>query len=379
MPLSKISMYAILLFLYLAISAQSSAEVLDPELAVMDTSGTILWYDIDHLGIEGRGWSETATIFDRLPSKAEGVVREPVWNLSKRSAGMCVRFVTDATIIQARWNLRFESLALPHMPATGVSGLDLYVRTDDGQWRWYANGRPHEFPANTAQLVSGIPEGRREYILYLPLYNGVTSVEVGVPNESRLETAGPWGSGARKPIVFYGTSITQGACASRPGMAYSAILGRWLNRPVINLGFSGNGRLEPELAELMAELDPSVFFIDCLPNLVPEQVAERTEPFVTLLRKTHPTTPIVLVEDRSYPNSFLAASSRERNVEGRKALKKAYERLKEGGDKNLYYIDGEIQLGDDGEATVDNSHPNDLGFMRQSKVFMRALEPILGH
>ncbi|MFC1509981.1 SGNH/GDSL hydrolase family protein, partial [Candidatus Omnitrophota bacterium] len=350
MHLSKIS-YTLLMFMHIAISAQSQAEVLDPNRAVKDTSGTILWYDIDRLGIEGRGWSETATLYDRLPSKAEGVVREPVWNLSKHSAGMCVRFVTDATTIHARWNLRFENLDMPHMPATGVSGLDLYVRTEKGQWRWLANGRPKEFPENTAQLVKGIPEGRREYILYLPLYNGVTSVEVGIPVENKLETAGPWGSGDRKPIVFYGTSITHGACASRPGMAYTAILGRWFNRPVINLGFSGNGRLELELAELMAELDPSVFFIDCLPNLNPEQVAERAEPFVTSLRKTHPTTPIVLVEDRSYPNSFLVSSTNARNTGNRKALREAYLNLKDSDDNNLYYIYGDIQLGDDGEAT----------------------------
>ena len=354
-----------------------AVETLDPSLAVRDTSGTILWYDIRLLDVEGRGWNETAEFYDRLPSKAENTVRQPVWNLRRDSAGMCVRFVTDATVISARWRLRSESLALPHMPATGVSGLDLYVKTEAGKWRWLANGRPTVYPENTVSLVKDIPEGRREYILYLPLYNGVTSVEIGIPDSASLSKAGHWGPGERKPVVFYGTSITQGGCASRPGMVYTAILGRWLNYPVINLGFSGNGRMEPEMADLHAELDPSVYVLDCLPNMTPEETAVRIEPFVRVLRGKHPATPIVLAEDRSYTNSFLVTANRIRNKEGRKALRQIYSRLKAAGDENLYYIDGEMQLGDDNEGSVDGSHPTDLGFMRQAEVFYRVLAPIL--
>jgi len=354
-----------------------AAETLDPSLAVRDTSGAILWYDIRLLDVEGRGWSETAEFYDRLPSKAENTVRQPVWDLSRDSAGMCVRFMTDATEISARWRLRSESLAMPHMPATGVSGLDLYVKTGAGKWGWLANGRPTVYPENTVSLVKDIPDGRREYILYLPLYNGVTSVEIGIPASALLSKAGPWGPGERKPVVFYGTSITQGGCASRPGMVYTAILGRWLDYPVINLGFSGNGRMEPEMADLLAELDPSVYVLDCLPNMTSEETAVRIEPFVKVLREKHPATPIVLTEDRSYTNSFLVTANRIRNEEGRKALRQIYNRLKAAGDKNLYSIDGKMQLGDDSEGAVDGSHPTDLGFMRQAEVFYRVLAPIL--
>lgn len=334
------------------------------------------WTDIRELGVEGQGWSETKAPFDRFPARAEGLVREPVWNLSRNSAGLLVRFVTDATELRARWTLTSASLAMPHMPATGVSGLDLYVKTGRGDWRWLANGRPAQ-QTNEAALFAGLPAGRREYLLYLPLYNGVRSVEFGVSEGTSIQRAGPWGPGVRKPIVFYGTSIQQGGCASRPGMVHSAILGRRFQFPHINLGFSGNGRMEPEMAELLAELDPSVYVLDCLPNLNAAEVTERVEPFVRRLRAAHPTTPIVLVEDRIYTDAFLVPDRHQRNESNHVALRAAYDRLRRSGVKNLHYLRGDDLLGADGEGTVDGSHPTDLGFMRQAEAEAKILGPLL--
>lgn len=349
-----------------------SGEALSIEQAKVEND--IAWYDIRLLGVEGQGFTDTAAPFDRLPARAEKIVRPPVWSLSRDSAGMAVRFVTEATELSARWKLTKANLAMPHMPATGVSGLDLYVKGDDGKWRWVVNGRPTA-QENTAKLFGGIEPGRREFLLYLPLYNGVTSVEVGVPKAVSLAKADPRAS-QLKPIVFWGTSITHGACASRPGMVHTAILGRWLDAPVINLGFSGNGQMEAEVAQLIAEIDASCYVIDCLPNLEAGAVAQRTEPLVAILRKAHPTTPIVLVEDRSYADSHLILTKRTRNLKSREALKTAFDRLK-AGDANLHYIPGEDLLGDDWEGTVDSSHPTDLGFMRQAEAFQKVLEPVL--
>src|SRR5262249_29415705 len=159
----------------------------------------------------------------------------------------------------------------------------------------------------------------REYLLYLPLYNGVKSVEVGVPKGAALTKASPRPADHAKPLVFYGTSITQGGCASRPGMVHTAILGRRLERPVINLGFSGNGRMEREMAELLAELAPAVYVLDCLPNMDAALVAQRVEPFVRTLRKARPDTPILLVEDRSYTTAFLLDGPKQRNATSRAA------------------------------------------------------------
>ncbi len=253
--------------------------------------GECIWTDILDLGIEGKGWKDDPLLYNRLPAKAETMVRDAVWGLSHHTAGFYVRFKSNATSIKANWKLTGDRLAMPHMAATGVSGLDLYVKRDNGSWHWLGIGKPDSIE-NTVTLVEGLSESPREYLLYLPLYNGIEFVNIGVPAAFKIEPVPPE---TGKPIVFYGTSITQGGCASRPGMCTTAILGRRLNREFINLGFSGNGRMEPEVAELLAELDPLVYFIDCLPNMAADKVAARVEPFVNILRKAHPDTPLLLL------------------------------------------------------------------------------------
>ena len=336
----------------------------------------ILWSDIRQFGVEGRGWSDTKEFYDRLPAKAEALVRKPVWDLSRDSAGMCVRFVTDATTIHARWAVTDPWLYLPNLTAIGKSGLDLYVKTN-GHWRWLTVGVP-DAQTNDVLLVKDLIPGKREYLLYLPLYNGVKFCELGVPANCVLEKAPAWGPGERKPIVFYGTSITQGASASRPGMVHTAMLQRQFNWPVINLGFSGNGKMEPEMGDLIAELDPAVYVIDCLPNMVADEIKERVEPFVKRLRAAHPLTPIVLVEDRTLQGAFLTQGQMEwYHLKDRAELKAAFQRLQQSGVKDLYYIPGADLLGDDGEGTTDGSHPNDLGFTRQAEIFAKVLKPLL--
>lgn len=348
-------------------------EKIDARKARVEKNSAI--YDVRLLGVEGQGWTDTKAPYDRFPAKAEKTVRPEVWNLSRHSAGLCVRFVTDSPRIGVRWELTSASLAMPHMPATGVSGVDLYVRDEKSRhWQWVGNGRPAQ-KANIALLASGLPEGKRECLLYFPLYNGVTSVEIEIDDKSSLLKAPPWP--IEKPVVFYGTSITQGGCASRPGMVHTAILGRKLDCPIINLGFSGNGRMEPAVTELLAEIDASVYVIDCLPNLSAKEVAERTEPLVQTLRKARPNTPIVLVEDRTYTNGAVLPALRKRNDESRAALKAAYESLRRARITGLHYLPGENLLGDDGEGAVDGSHPTDLGFLRQAEEFHKVLAPIL--
>lgn len=362
--------------LLLAIGSGSAAESISPEKARKSDKDATLWYDVRLLGLEGQAWSDVAAPFDRLPASAESKVRGAVWSLSRNSAGLCVRFTTDAPQIQAQWTLTSANLAMPHMPATGVSGLDLYVKDDHGHWRWLANGRPAA-QTNTQSLVAELDKQPRDYLLYLPLYNGVSSVEIGLPPDAKLSPAEPYPSGHTKPIVFYGTSITQGGCASRPGMVHTAIIGRKLNFPVVNLGFSGNGQMEKALGELLAEIDAAVYVLDCLPNLNAEQVRERTEPLVKQLREKHADTPILLVEDRTYSDAFLNKGKRDHNNSSRRELRAAYERLQKAGVKGLYYLEGEKLLGDDNEGTVDSSHPTDLGFLRQAEAFIEALKPVL--
>jgi hypothetical protein len=336
------------------------------------------WIKARELQVEGRGWNDTKDFFDRLPAQAEGRVPKVVWNLSYDTAGMLVRFATDATTLQARWVLIRSNLTMPIMAATGASGLDLYTKLPSGQWHWLAIGQPTA-QSNQVVLIKDLPRAERDYLLYLPLYNGLRSLEIGIPDDATLAKPSAWGSrpGVRRPILFYGTSILQGASASRPGMVHSAILGRRFGFPTINLGFSGAGKMEPVMADLLAELDPSVYVLDCLPNLHAPEVTERVTPFVNRLRQAHPKTPIVLVEDRPYSDGFLVSNKKQANDENHAALRSSFAALKNARVRNLHYVPGDELLGSDGEGTVDSSHPNDLGFMRQADVLAKVLAPLL--
>ena len=335
---------------------------------------TLRWQDVRNLRLEGQGWTDTKQPFDRFPARAEAIVRKPVWDLSRHTAGLAARFVTDAATIRARWTVRSERLAMPHMPATGVSGIDLYVKLPGG-WHWVANGRP-EKKTNEQTLVGNWPGGRREYMLYFPLYNGTESIEIGVPQSAALEAA-PARPDSVRPVVFYGSSILQGGCAARPGMAYPAIVGRMLDWPTINLGFSGNAKSEPEIATLFAELDPAVYVYDSLPNLEAREAEERIEPFLRTLRKAHPKTPIVLVENVIYTNIQFSEQRGKLVTEKNATLKEVYEKMRKEGDRNLRYVRADKLYGTDGEATVDGTHATDLGFLRMAETIAPVLKPLL--
>ena len=331
------------------------------------------WYDVKEFGVEGKGWSETKKYFDRLPAKAEGFVRDQVWNLSRDSAGMCFRFVSDSPNIYVRYELSRESLSMTHMAATGHSGVDLYAQDGMGIDRWVAVVRPGKQKMDTT-LAKDLAPGSRRYTLYLPLRNGVESLEIGVVRGQSFTALSPRNE---KPIVFYGTSIMHGACASRPGMAFPSILGRRLRRPIINLGFAGNGRMEIEVGSLLVELNPCVFVIDCLPNMNESTVSERAIPLVKKIRETHEKTPILLVEDRSFTSTRFFPARKQRHQKNRIALKNAFKELQNLGIKNIFYLDGDNLLGQDGEAATDGSHPSDLGMVRYADAYEPALRAIL--
>jgi len=332
----------------------------------------LTWTDAASLTIHGRGWDDVASPFHRLPARAEGIVRPEVWALSKDAAGLYVEFAAETTEIAVRWDLMRERLFMHHMPSSGVSGLDLYVWDDrESRWRWLANGRPGKQAGNEQVLVREIPLAERRYRLYLPLYNGVDSLRIGARGELRDSARDE-----RNAVLIYGTSIVQGASASRPGMAYPALLGRHLDRTVINLGFSGNGRAEPEVAELLTELDPALFVLDPLPNLSGPTVTPLVEKFIGILRSSHPTTPIVLVESIVYTNAHLVPSREERHSDSSRQMRDLWERLSLE-DPNLHLLPAERLFGGDEEDTVDGTHPNDLGFFRMAEGMLPFIAQLL--
>lgn len=261
-----------------------------------------------------------------------------------------------------------HNLALPHMPATGVSGVDVYQRTPQG-WRFVRNGRPSGI---TNEVQVSLQPGS-ESLIYLPLYNGTAMIEIGVPKGETLSTAPARPSGQIKPIVFYGGSSLQGACASRPGMAFTAIAGRLVDAPIINLGFSGSGKMELALCDLVAEIEASVYVVDSLGNMGEDLIRERVEPFLRALRQRRSQTPILLAE-------FWTAAAMEAPDAKSRLLRGIYDKLKAedpGLWANLHYLSAQEMLGQDNEGTVDGTHPNDLGMMRKGQFLSAVLQRLL--
>lgn len=353
--------------------ASTDVTKLDPALAAQKaTVKNLVWHNAEDFGLEGREWIDLPRLryYDRFPSEAEGKVPPNVWSLSRDSTGMVGRFKSNASAVHVRYTLVRSNTGMPHMPATGVSGVDLYARDEQGKWRWVNVVKPVDKQADqTGALSEGMTAVPREYAFYLPLYNGVEKLEIGVNEGATFEGLAP----RKKPIVFYGTSITHGACASRPGMCHPAILGRRFDLPAVNLGFSGNGKMDASVGELLCKIDAAVFVIDCLPNMDAKLVAERCIPLVKQLRAAHAETPIVLVEDRRNTNSWIHAERAKHHTANHAVLKEAFTQLKADGFKKLHYIDGDHLLGDDGDGSTDGSHPNDLGFARQADL----MEPVL--
>lgn len=354
----------------------SSIEKLDPNFAAPTLDNDTAWYDLRALAIEGRAWADEPRDheYHRFPARAKGNVPEVVYNLAACSAGVYVRFTSDATNIAVRWTLLNANAYMAHMPPTGYNGFDLYVESN-GTWRYAGVARPEKDQVDQQAVVAdALSEGKRHYMLYLPLYNGVTQAHLGLPKDAVLEPAPAWPRADAKPILFYGTSIVHGGCASRPGMCYSSILSRKLNHPAINMGFSGNGKCQPGVDSLLAELDPSIYVLDPLPNLDAPGVNENCESFIRTLRAARPDTPIVMVDMIRYQDAHVKPARANRIRTTSEAWRTLHDALLASGMTHLHWIPSDNLLGDDDEATVDGTHFTDLGYLR----FAEALEPTLG-
>ncbi|MBZ4677031.1 MAG: GDSL-like Lipase/Acylhydrolase family [Anaerophaga sp.] len=321
-----------------------------------------LYYDADQFPLMGKTSDETETRYERLPAYLKEVCRPPVWNLGKNTSGLAVRFRTNSTAISAKWEVLGDN-RMNHMTETGIKGVDLYA-WEKGHWQPVKAGLPSG-KVNERTIISDMTLQEREYLMFLPLYDGVISLSIGIDSTAYIKNPALPYPDTTNPIIVYGTSITQGGCASRPGMSYTNILTRLLNKEVINLGFSGNGQLDYEIAELMAtRRDASMFILDFIPNVNATQLTEKTKPFFDILRKANPNTPILFVETVIFPHSFYDKSIYATITKKNRLLREEYEKIKREGDKNVYYLANDDLIGSDGEATVDGIHFTDLGFSR---------------
>ena len=359
-------------FLLIVISSFSILSFSQPSETIK-TDSTITYHGRQHFLIEGTAISDSLkeSPYDRLPISYKEKVREPIWDLSKASAGITVRFHSNSTSINLKWTV-LNDLDMSHMAATGIKGIDLYTKYNN-KWRYvttagalvglktYQNKSIPADSINEYELIKNMTPEFREYKLFLPLYDGVTKLEVGIDSAASIEKATP---SSEKPIVFYGTSITQGGCASRPGMAHTNIISRKLDVDCINYGFSGNGRMETPIVELISEIDARFYVIECLQNMDSEQVKERVKPLVDIIRTNHPYTPIVLVENMMYTMAFLNQTLETRLIEENTSLKNEYDKIIKNGTPNIFYIKDNKEFLVDNEGTVDGVHLTDLGFKR---------------
>lgn len=323
------------------------------------------WYDAANLPLYGKARQDTKELYERLPAEFEGRSRDAVWYLGRNSAGLYVRFSSNASAIWLRWSAKFGN-HMNHQTLTGTRGLDLYVLTDKGEWRFMASGRPTLDSKDCEQKVIGAMEPKwREYMLYLPLYDGLTKLEIGVDREAVVEAPKVDLPRCDKPIVMYGTSILQGGCANRPGMAHTSILSRRFNREVINLGFSGNALLDLEIAELMASVeDPAIFVFDYVPNAYDYLIREKGEQFFRIVRDAHPDVPILFLEDPYFGHYEYDAGIKAEVDKKNAAQWELFCKLKKQGEKNIWYLKSDDMVGHDNEAFVDGIHFTDLGMMR---------------
>lgn len=323
--------------------------------------------------VQGQAWpKEVSQFYDRLPERARNQVNPSVWKQSQDAAGLTIRFYSNASTIRVRYTVSRE-LSMLHIPATGKSGLDLYAMDKNGKWEW-SSGSYHwkdtiEYRSNSLE-----DDHIKEYCLYLPYYNQVTWLEIGVPETAKIE---PMPQSTDQPIVVYGTSIAQGTAAPRPGLTWTSILSRKLHTPLINLGFAGCGRLEEPVINLMTELDAKMYILACLPNLVgrTQIIKTRLIAAVKLLQHKKPHVPILIVDHANANIKSLNISQYERFEKTNESSREAFEQLKAEGVKNIYYLTADsIGLSYDDLGT-DGVHPNARG----EEAYAAAYEKVIRH
>lgn len=330
---------------------------------------------------------ETERTYARLPRYVKDSIPEgrELWDRQQCSSGIGVRFATNSTRIGCKYTLYWDTHMI-HMADTGLKGTDLYILEGDSVWRHINTNRPYvkkDENGNKTKLVestyvSNLDGKMHEYVIYFPLYDGIEDFSVKVDSGAVITKGSPEVINANRRIVAYGTSILQGGCASRTGMAATNIIGRELNCEVVNLGFSGEGKQDTYVARAMATIpDVDVFLLDPVPNCTEMMCDTLTYNFVKTLRALRPDVPIVMLEGPIYPyaryDSFFGKYLPKKN----NAFRRNYERLKAENPNNLYYVTSEGLDGPEDDGTVDGIHLTDLGFLHYANKMIPILRPLL--
>ncbi len=324
--------------------------------------------DATEFQIINKGWDNTTEPYTRLPQQYMDSCRDDQKWLYNHSSGIAVRFATNSKRIAAHYNLK-NNFHMQHMAMTGIKGTDLYFLNEErGVWEYVNTARPQEknFKADSIQskvYVENLDGEMHEYMLYLPLYDGVNWVQIGVDSAAQLIQ--PQVENPRKmgKIVIYGTSIQQGGCASRVGMVPSAMIQREYNLECVNLATSGQARMDFYIAEALASIDDAIcYVIDPVPNCTKDRCDTATYDFIKILRTLRPEVPIIMVEGLMYPYTRHSSYHAEYLPQKNEGFRRGYELHKAENPKGLYYMTHDGQTGPEMEGTVDGVHLTDYGF-----------------
>lgn len=346
-------------------------------------------------------------VYERLPEEVALHSYKDIATLRLDTAGARLRFKTDSEYVAIRchWGLNTDSITpaagvlqttdeIPHMPATGACGFDLYL-TKNGDCRYFKSFVPpnKEDRVNGYQSIVHFGSAElRDVTIHFPLYHSVDILEIGLESYAKILPSEPYR--LNSPIVYYGSSITQGGCASRPGNSYEAFISRALNLDQRNLGFSDSARGDIAVAEYIASLDMCAFVYDYDHNApTPEWLANTHEPFYQIIRRAHPDIPIICVTKPKPMPLHVAVPGRVEapftdippdefvNMDNarKQIVKDTVLRAQQAGDTNIRFIDGDTLFAGDFSdcCTVDGSHPNDLGFYRMAQAFIPVLSKML--
>ena len=357
-------------FAVAAAAACGASEIARYDSRMVVSAGVVTnglkWIDGKLLPIEGRAFDDVEHWYDRLPAGVTTNVNEGVRAMKHHTSGMQFRFSTDSKSLAFKWIPYSGGLSMDHMPSTGVSGIDVYrFDAKSGRWLYAATGRIWDAKKGGSLKIAWTPG--EACLVNLPLYNGLREFSLGIDPNAEVRSLGPRKSGIDKPVVFYGTSITHGGCASRPGLAFVNVVGRDLDVPVVNLGFSGSGVMEYEMSEHLARIDASCYVLDCLWNMDFDKHGGRRnvnvnyEPFIRNLRAKRPDVPIVMAEQCD----VFCGGPNEKD----RYIRALYEKLVAEGWQNLVYLSKTEMYSGDGEGTVDGCHPNDLGMASMARAF----------
>ncbi len=341
-----------------------------------DPVDNMIFHDAAEFPVIGKLYPDDADRYQRIPSSMKKGFREVLYEHGQNSTGLAVRFRSDAKGIAVRWKNHFEYPELTHLSPIAARGCDLYAMTADGKWRFMGVARPMNSGENTWYIIANLPGDETEYMLHLPLRDGLDLLEIGVNSDATMSQ--PQLDSPRrnlKPVIIYGSSIQHGEAASRPGMAASNILRRRLDRDVINLGFSAQAHLDYEIAHLLAQSDPAAIVLDFMPNATPAEIEEKMIPFIKIIRESHPDLPLIIVEVPEFAHAYKEFDQKYVdyiNVKNR-ACREKFEQLKGAGDNNIYYVESVQLLPDDGDGTTDGYHFSDASMTRYANI----IEPIL--